>query len=151
MITFEMLSADNVNEVWELEKICFDDPWELKAFTSELDNKISVYIVARDEESKDVVGYGGIWMVYDTADITNIAVHPDYRRCGLGGEILRLLTEISKENSMESITLEVRVSNTPAIELYKKYGFIPCGLRKRYYQGNEDAILMTKILKAEGK
>ncbi len=146
MISFEMLDENNVGEVWELEKLCFEDAWEKSAFESELDNRISVYIVARDDDSGCVVGYGGIWMMYDTADITNIAVHPEYRRCGLGGEILRLLTDVSREHSMESITLEVRVSNTPAIELYKKYGFEECGLRKRYYKDNEDALLMTKVI-----
>ena len=70
MISFEMLSEDNVNEVWELEKRCFDDPWELKAFTSELENKISVYFAARDEESGRIVGYAGVWLMYDCADIT---------------------------------------------------------------------------------
>ncbi len=146
MITFEMLDENNVYEVWELEKLCFADPWELGAFESELSNRISVYIVARDAESGAVVGYGGVWMMYDCANITNIAVAPDYRRGGLGGEILRLLTEVSRENAMDSITLEVRVSNEAAIALYKKYGFEQCGLRKRYYKDNEDAVLMTKMI-----
>lgn len=146
MIGFEMLDESNVKEVWELEKSCFSDPWEFSMFERELDNLISVYIVARDLDCGRVVGYGGVWMMYDTADITNIAVDPDYRREGLGGEILRLLTDVSRERSMQSITLEVRVSNTPAIELYKKYGFEECGLRKRYYKDNEDALLMTKVI-----
>ena len=146
MISFEMLSEDNVNEVWELEKRCFDDPWELKAFTSELENKISVYFAARDEESGRIVGYAGVWLMYDCADITNIAVDPDFRREGLGGKMLELLTDVSRERGMESITLEVRASNAPAIALYEKYGFKECGLRKRYYKNNEDALLMTKFL-----
>ena len=146
MISFEMLSEENVGEVWELEKRCFSDPWELKAFTSELDNKISVYFAARDEESGKVVGYAGVWMMYDCADITNIAVDPEYRREGLGGKMLELLTNVSRDRGMESITLEVRASNIPAISLYEKYGFERSGLRKRYYKDNEDAILMTKML-----
>ncbi len=147
MIRFEMLSSENVNKVWELEKVCFkDDPWELNAFLAELENKISVYFVAIDEETDLVVGYAGVWMMYDCANITNIAVHPEFRRTGLGSKMIELLIDISKEQKMDNITLEVRVSNVPAIELYKKHGFFEAGLRKRYYQGKEDALIMTKEL-----
>ena len=146
MINFEMLSEENVLEVWELEKLCFDDPWDLNAFTSELDNKISVYFAARDEESGKIVGYAGVWMMYDCANITNIAVAPDYRREGLGGKMLELLINVSRDKKMETITLEVRASNNAAISLYEKYGFAECGLRRRYYQGNEDAVIMTRQL-----
>jgi len=146
MIEFELLSKDNIAEIWELEKICFDDPWSYNSFERELDNNISVYIVARAVETRKVVGYGGIWLMYDYADITNIAVSPESRRCGLGGKILQLLIDISREKNMESINLEVRASNIPAIKLYEKYGFSQNGLRKRYYKGKEDAVLMTKTL-----
>jgi len=146
MIEFELLSKDNIAEIWELEKICFDDPWSYNSFERELDNNISVYIVARAVETRKVVGYGGIWLMYDYADITNIAVSPESRRCGLGGKILQLLIDISSEKNMESINLEVRASNIPAIRLYEKYGFSQNGLRKRYYKGKEDAVLMTKTL-----
>jgi len=146
MIEFELLSKDNIVEIWELEKICFDDPWSYNSFERELDNNISVYIVARAVETRKVVGYGGIWLMYDYADITNIAVSPESRRCGLGGKILQLLIDISSEKNMESINLEVRASNIPAIRLYEKYGFSQNGLRKRYYKGKEDAVLMTKTL-----
>jgi len=146
MIEFELLSKDNIVEIWKLEKICFDDPWSYNSFERELDNNISVYIVARAVETRKVVGYGGIWLMYDYADITNIAVSPESRRCGLGGKILQLLIDISSEKNMESINLEVRASNIPAIRLYEKYGFSQNGLRKRYYKGKEDAVLMTKTL-----
>ena len=147
MIRFEILSEENVKDVWELEKLCFDDPWSLKSFEAELDNNISEYIVAIDEETGRVAGYGGVWFMYDCADITNIAVSPEMRRCGLGEKLLTLLTDISREKGMRSITLEVKVSNAPAIALYKKCGFEECGLRKKYYRGNIDALLMSKMLR----
>lgn len=146
MIGFEMLSEANVKEVWELEKICFDDAWELNSFLSEIENRISVYFVARDEENGKVVGYAGVWFMYDCANITNIAVAPDYRREGLGGKMLELLIDVSREKGMDSITLEVRASNSSAIALYEKHGFISQGIRKRYYQGKEDALIMTREL-----
>ena len=80
MIKFELLSKENIDGVWELEKICFDTPWTYKMFESEIDNNISVYIVGIDEENGEVVAYAGVWLMYDYGDITNIAVHPDYRR-----------------------------------------------------------------------
>ncbi len=149
MIKFEMLSRDNIDEVYALEKVCFEDPWSFESFESELDNKISVYIVARDEETKEIVGYGGVWMMYDCGDITNIAVSPKCRRMGLGEKILELLTDISNEKGMKSLTLEVRASNDAAIGLYTKCGFTHCGIRKKYYKGKEDAVLMSKSLMEE--
>lgn len=148
MIVFEVLSDKNVNDVWKLEKRCFSDPWTLKMFTAELDNKISVYIAARDEQTNSIVGYGGMWLMYDCADITNIAVAPEYRRESLGGRILELLEKIASEHNMTALSLEVRESNLPAISLYLKYGFIKNGLRKRYYKDNENAVLMMKNLKS---
>ncbi len=148
MISFEMLSDKNVVDVWMLEKRCFIDPWTIKMFTDELDNKISVYIVARDDQTNSIVAYGGMWLIYDCADITNIAVAPEYRREGLGGRILELLEKIASEHNMTALSLEVRESNLPAIALYQKYGFLKNGLRKGYYKDNENAVLMTKNLKS---
>lgn len=145
MIVFELLSEKNVEEMWKLELECFpEDPWSLKMFTAEIDNKISVYIAARDEENGRLAGYGGMWMMYDCADITNIAVSPEYRREGLGSEILSVLEKIAAERGMTSLTLEVRESNFKAIGLYEKNGFIKNGLRKGYYKGKENAVLMIK-------
>lgn len=147
MICFEMLSADNIDEVWELEKQCFDDPWERSAFESEIDNRISVYIAARDSECGKIIGYAGVWMMYDCANITNIAVHADWRCEGIGRRLLDTLIDASIECGMREITLEVRVSNSAATALYEKCGFVKCGLRKRYYKDREDALIMTKNLK----
>lgn len=148
MISFEMLSKENVNDVLKLEQRCFSDPWTLKMFTAELDNDISVYIVARDEDTDCVTGYGGMWLMYDCADITNVAVDERYRREGLGSRILGLLENIAKEKGMCALTLEYRKSNTSAEALYKKLGFEQNGLRRNYYKNGEDAVLMIKNLKS---
>lgn len=142
MIKFELLSEDNVREVWELEKRCFDDPWTYKMFESELDNRISVYIVGRDIDCGAVAAYGGVWMMYDSADITNVAVAPEYRREGLGSELLRLLVKVCTERGIKTVNLEVKASNSAALALYEKFGFVRCGLRKKYYHNTDDAVLM---------
>lgn len=143
MIKFELLSDKNINAVWELEKLCFDDPWTYKMFESEIDNNISVYLVGIDEEKDIVVAYAGIWLMYDYGDITNIAVHPEYRREGIAKKMLSLLINICREKSIERICLEVKESNKSAIKLYEYLGFKTDGVRKRYYQNKFDAYLMS--------
>ncbi len=149
MILISLLKQSDIDEVLTLEKLCFpEDPWSRLSFENEVDNPLSVFFVARDEETGAIMGYGGIWLMYDVADITNIAVHPDYRREGIGKELLQLLIRIAREKKMTAITLEVRESNLPAQKLYESAGFLYCGRRKRYYQGIEDAMIMTLELKA---
>ncbi len=143
MIEFEILSKDNLDDVWQLEQKCFDDPWTKKMFESEIDNRVSVYIAARDKETDRIVGFGGVWTVLDCADITDIAVDADYRRCGLGAEIMRLLIRICADRGVKTVNLEVKTTNDAAIALYKKMGFRRCGLRKRYYHNRDDAALMA--------
>ena len=116
-------------------------------FESEIGNKISVYLVGIDEKNDKVVAYGGIWLMYDYGDITNIAVHPEYRNEGIAKKMLLMLKDICKEKGFERLCLEVRESNLPAINLYKSFGFTTDGVRKRYYQNKYDAFLMSLDLK----
>ena len=146
MIQIELLTEEDLDDVLALEQLCFpDDPWGRISFENELTNSLSVFLVAKDEER--VIGYGGVWLMYDAGNITNIAVHPDYRREGIGSKILTLLTNICEEKGMDNITLEVRESNFSAKALYEKEGFSVCGVRKNYYQGKENALIMTKELR----
>ena len=140
------MTAADVDMVAELDKKCFSIPWSRQSFAEEMENKIAVYFVAADEDN--VIGYCGFWQASDEGDITNIAVLPEYRRKGIGGMLVERL--IAEANNMELVllTLEVRKSNVPAQALYKKYGFVPIGERKRYYRDNhEDALIMMKRLK----
>ena len=146
MIRYELLSQDNVMGVYNLETICFqEDPWTFKMFEAEINNNMSIYIVGKDEETGNVLSYGGMWLIYDTAEITNIAVHPNYRREGIGNNLLNVLFKTANDRGIYNFNLEVRASNKPAMDMYLKNGFIKCGIRKNYYQGKEDAILMSKI------
>ena len=150
MIQIGILTEDLLDEVISLEQICFpDDPWGRLSFENELSNPLSVFLIAKDEDTGNVIGYGGVWLMYDAGNITNIAVHPQYRREGIGRNILALLTDICMEKRMDTITLEVRESNLPARALYEAEGFSVCGIRKKYYQGKEDALIMTKELRRD--
>lgn len=143
-IVVRPMTKDDIDEVIEIENLCFSVPWSKEAFLMEInENKCARYVVA--EIDSRVVGYGGFWIVIDEAHITNIAVHPDYRSMGVGSEIVKTLIDIAKKNAMTAMTLEVRESNTVAQHLYTRFGFRPFGRRKGYYQdNNEDAIIMWK-------
>jgi len=96
-----------------------------------------------DDRVGILVGYAGLWAIEDEGHITNVAVHPDYRRMRLGSILVELLIAQTREEGLKRFTLEVRVSNQAAISLYEKFGFVSAGLRKGYYEdNNEDAMIM---------
>ena len=140
------MTKDDIDDVYKVEEDCFVDPWSKEAIRQELKNNLARYIVA--EIDGKVVGYVGVWFVLDEGHITNIAVHSDYRGNKIGDKLIKELVELCKENNMSAITLEVRVSNIVAQNLYKKYGFKIGGIRKEYYSDNkEDAMIMRSQLK----
>jgi ribosomal-protein-alanine N-acetyltransferase len=100
-------------------------------------------ITAASPELASIIGFAGLWLMVDEAHITTIAMHPDFRRLGLGEFLLVALIDISYNIGAKWVTLEVRVSNHTAQNLYRKYGFREAGLRHRYYSDNqEDALIM---------
>ena len=143
MIIRKMKSSD-VAAIAELEKQCFSDPWSAESISSELDNRLSYWLVAG--ESGKVVGYVGSQSVLDSADMMNIAVAPEYRRLGIGNALIEALVTYLRNKSIRFLLLEVRVSNGNAISLYEKYGYQRYGIREKYYPDGEDAYLMTKTL-----
>ena len=122
----------------------FDDFWNYNVFKSELTNGVSKYLVAKFEN--EIVGFAGIIPIADEADISNIVVHKNFRYQKIGSRLLEHLINLAINLNLKCINLEVRESNVPAIKLYEKYGFEICGIRKRYYNNKENAILMRKIL-----
>lgn len=144
MIIRKMTQAD-VPAIAELEKICFSDPWSENSIASELDNRLSYWLVA--EENDKVVGYVGSQSVLDSADMMNVAVDPEYRKQGIGEALVGELLVHLKEKKIISLFLEVRVSNMPAIALYEKLGFTVAGRRPKYYRNpREDALILRKEL-----
>lgn len=119
----------------------FSDFWNSNILKSELENPNSKYIVAK--LNNEVVGFAGIIDTLDQMEITNIVVKKHFRNKGIGTDLLNVLIEISKQNKRNVIFLEVNCNNISAINLYKKNGFKNVGLRKKYYNNTDDAILMS--------
>ncbi len=143
------MKLDDLDQVCKIENIAFSHPWSKEDFEIELQsNPYALYFVF--EEEKSIKAYLGVWLIYERAQITTIAVHPDYKGIGLSKILMTYLDKLCLDNQIEESTLEVRVSNEVAISLYEKYGFIKKGLRKDYYQDNhEDAYLMVKNYKGD--
>ena len=145
-IKIEPMTSKDIDGVFEVEKSCFKHYWSKESFQKELKNNLAKYLVAKLDNK--IVGYIGIWLVLDEGHITNVAVHQDYRGMKIGDLLVKSMINQCKENKIVSMTLEVRVSNTIAQNLYKKYGFKLSGIRKEYYSDNkEDAMIMWNDIK----
>lgn len=136
---FRRMSLDDLNKIAS-NLNNFDDFWTFGIFKEELINPKCHYIVAVQDE--DILGFGGISVVLDEANINNIAVRFDKRNNKIGSKILLNLIDISKLLNCSFITLEVNVKNLPAIKLYENFGFKNLGIRKNYYNGQTDAYIM---------
>ncbi len=138
------MNADHLDQVAELERICFSTPWSRNMLAEELENALSAFLVALDD-GDNVVGYAGLQVILDEGSITNVAVRPDCRRQGIAGKLLQVFLDFAQGNHLAFLTLEVRASNYDAIALYGSRGFREAGRRKNYYEHpREDAIIMTK-------
>ena len=137
------MNPDHVAQIAELEKICFSDPWGEKSVASELDNELSLWLVALEEDT--VAGYIGSQTVMGETDMMNVAVHPDYRKQGIATGLITELIGALKKRESHCLTLEVRASNEPAKNLYKMLDFEEIGIRKNYYRNpREDALILRK-------
>lgn len=132
---------DSISDILTCE---FDDFWNYNLFKSELENKNSMYIVAK--LNNQIVGFAGIWFSVDDIHITNIVVKKNCRNQKIGSLMLNNLIELCENRTQKSITLEVNSNNIPAQKFYQKFGFKNVGIRKKYYNNTEDAIIMTKTL-----
>ncbi len=140
MIKIDKFEEKYVEGVHEIEKACFTTHWSINSFRGELENPNAHYFVAIIDDK--VVGYGGMWYIINEAHITNIAVDPNYQKKGVASEILKAIIKKSHELEIIGVTLEVRESNEAALKLYEKFGFENEGIRKNYYENNENAIIM---------
>ena len=146
MIHFRTLLPEDAEGVARVERENFPTPWSREDFWREASNDFACYIVALDD--MEIIGFAGCWISFEEAQVTNIALTSAQRGRGLGKVLMAKLMRAAAERGAERMTLEVRPSNTPALRLYEGLGFAAIGVRKKYYQDNdEDAILMwhTKL------
>jgi len=144
-LTIEPMRLGDLTEVCAIERSSFPTPWSLGAFLQELKLGFSHCLVARQGEW--VVGYCCIWCLGEEAHLLNLAVHPNARRLGVGSALLHRALELAQASGARSVVLEVRTSNRPALELYRKFGFRIAGCRPRYYQDTgEDALILRREL-----
>lgn len=137
------MQKDDIDSVIAIEKMTYGDHhWSKDSFMSELSNELARYFSVFNEND-ELIAYCGSWFILEEAHITNIAVNPQYQRKHIGEALLVSVINECFKNMVKYITLEVRVGNKPAIGLYEKYGFKSLGVRKGYYQdNNEDALIM---------
>lgn len=145
MIEIVTMNENHVAAIAQLEKLCFSDPWSENAIAYELTNRLSYWLVAVEEG--EVVGYIGSQSVLGESDMMNVAVHPEHRRKGIAEALVNALSTELKSRDNVCLTLEVRLSNLPAITLYEKLGFTQVGRRPNYYRNpKEDALILRKAL-----
>jgi ribosomal-protein-alanine N-acetyltransferase len=142
-IVVEPMRLEDVPPVHEIERLSFRTPWPAYAFEQELrGNRLARYVVARAGER--VVGFAGVWLMVDDAHVTTFGVHPEWRRQGIGRQLLVNVAELSSAIGARRMTLEVRSGNEAAQALYHAFGFEVVGRRPRYYTDDgEDALVMT--------
>ena len=142
----EKMAERHIAAVARIERDCFHDPWSENGLREELEPESNLFLAA--VEGDIVIGYVGCQTVLDEGYITNVAVSPAHRRKGVAAKLLAELRVRAEERALAFITLEVRVSNAPAIALYENAGYVPVGTRRNFYSApKEDALLMTCFLK----
>lgn len=141
MLTFSRLTEKEIEAVSRIEEETFSMPWKPQDFLDMISHDYAYYIVALLDDVP--IGCCGIINACGDGDISNVVIKEEYRNKGYGEQMLRYLMEQSRELGVENYTLEVRASNTAAISLYKKLGFLECGVRKNFYEKpTEDGLIM---------
>lgn len=136
------LAEWQLDQMAQIERQCFSDPWSRQALAGELESPLARYFVA--VEGQQVLGYLGTRMIDDECQIVNVAVRPDHWRQGIGRQLMLALFRHGRRTGMRQVNLEVRQSNKGAICLYQQFGLAVCGLRLAYYQNpRENALLMN--------
>ncbi len=139
-----LMNREHLDGVEALERLCFVEPWSAKALALLIGDGAFAFVCT---EGDDVIAYGGMLTVLDEGQVTNIAVHPDHRRCGLGKRIVSEMLDEGIRRGLNEISLEVRASNIAAVRLYEQNGFVCAGIRRNFYkQPTEDALVMIRTL-----
>ena len=142
-----LMMAEDIDAVHAIECLSITPAWTKQGFADGLANENAAFFVAEHLESSKILGYCGLYFAADEGEITNVAVHPEWRKQGIADQIIDAVIEGAKQRGLGQIFLEVRASNEPAKRLYEKHGFQPQGVRKNFYRDpKEDAIVMACFL-----
>jgi ribosomal-protein-alanine N-acetyltransferase len=148
-VVWRLAEPRDVPALLEIERASFSTPWTFREIEEELEKPLArVWVAARGDR---LAAFGIQWFVVGEAQLANIAVHPDFLRQGLGKEMMRRLLADAQVAGMEKMTLEVRTGNTAALGLYLQLGFVETSRRPRFYEDQDEAILMEISLGANGK
>lgn len=142
-LTISKMTLQDLYSIQNILESDFDDFWTFSIFETELKNENSTFLIAKINQ--EIVGFVGIWQVLDVIHITNIVTKKSKRNLGIASSLLESAINLSIKKRASSITLEVNSNNLPAIHLYKKFNFDELGIRKKYYNGCDDAIIMTRF------
>lgn len=140
-VNIDLMKEEDIDDVLNISSLSLKESWSKDSFLKELTNPLAKYFLIKKDT--EILGFAGVWIILDEGHITNIAIHPNHRNKGIGTILLKSLIEKCKLYNCNSLTLEVRESNTFALNLYNKLGFKSVGKRKNYYSdNNEDAVIM---------
>ncbi|MBR3130923.1 MAG: ribosomal protein S18-alanine N-acetyltransferase [Clostridia bacterium] len=140
MMTVRPMTRADIDTVYRIETLSFRSPWSRQSLAGELRNRVAHYVVA--EQDGEVIGYCGMWVLFEEAHITNIAIHPDHRGHGYGKQLLLAAMEHAASFGAEMMTLEVRETNLVAQNMYEQFGFLQQGFRKKYYTDTGEGALL---------
>lgn len=147
-LTFAPMSIDDLDQVVDIENRVYSHPWTHGNFVDSIDSGYQCWTLR--DASQRLVGYFFVMSVVDEAHLLNISVHGDLHGRGIGKQLLDKVVMLAREHAMTSVLLEVRPSNTRAIRIYQRYGFVEIGIRPAYYpaagESREDAIVMRLSL-----
>lgn len=142
-VLISKMTKEDLNSIANILQSDFDDFWNYNILSNELNSSNSIYLVAKIND--EIIGFAGITLILDEAEINNIVIKKDFRKNGYSKILLQNLIDLSKKQNIKKINLEVNIENTVAINLYHSFNFKDVGLRKRYYK-EKDAILMSLFI-----
>lgn len=137
------MTLDDLSSIRDILISDFDNFWNYEILKEELECSNSFFVIAKND-ANEIVGFAGLKIIVDEADIMNIVVKKSFRHNGIGSFLLEHLISYAKNNNLKTVTLEVNENNLSAIHLYDKFSFDKLGIRKNYYDGSSDAIIMSK-------
>lgn len=142
-LKIEKMTLDDLNSIKDIIISDFDNFWNYNILKEELECSNSYFVIAKNNNN-EIVGFAGFKIIVDEANIMNIVVKKSFRHNGIGSILLDYLISYAKDKNLKTITLEVNEHNLSAIRLYDKFNFDHLGIRKKYYNGESDAIIMSK-------